>query len=201
MIYKDNQILAEAIKSYYELNGLPLDGGVTDRWARYRFGSVQAIAFPNFKLRNEALRRHDIHHIINDLDTSPEGEGLIAAWELGSGCGKYWISWFMESQALWWGILLAPRRALKLFAIGRISKNFFVTDLEQDLLKLNVGVLRSKMLPAQINQPLRFVDLLLFALAAAFGALSVVIFVPIASFFTLFGFIIGFNQRITNPNK
>ena len=82
MLYTDNQTLAEALQSYYAQNGLPSDGGIADRWARYRFGSLQSIAFPNFELRNEALRRHDIHHIINNLDTSPKGEGLVAAWEL-----------------------------------------------------------------------------------------------------------------------
>lgn len=194
MFYNDDEFISDAIARYYRDNGLPSDGGFGDKWARYKFGWIEAIAFPNFEHRKEALRRHDVHHIINNLDTSPTGEGLIAAWELGSGCGKYWISWFMESQALWWGILLAPRKTLSLFSLGRRSKNYFRTQMEPDLNHRRIGEIRSRMLPNS-NPKLTIYDLIRFGMVSFLGLVSMLIFIPIATSFTLFGFIIGANHR------
>jgi hypothetical protein len=57
----------------------------------------------------------------------------------------------MESQALWWGILFAPRKARALFSLGRKSRNYFHTELELGLEEKEVGELRSRMLPAERN--------------------------------------------------
>lgn len=193
MTYHDNELLSDGLSRYYKSNGLPSGGGLDDRWARYKFGPIQAIAFPNFKLRNEALLRHDIHHIMNNLDTSPKGEGLIAAWELGSGCGKFWISWFMESQALWWGILLSPRQALAFFALGRRSLNYFQNEMGPDLNSKTVGEIRAKMLP-HTSLDLNLRDIIRFSLVALLGIFSMFIFIPIATFFTVIGFLIGVSR-------
>ena len=191
MLYSDSELLGEGLRRYYEANNLPPDGGKKDPWARYQFGPLHAIAFPNFSLRDEALRRHDIHHVLSNLDTSPRGEGMIAAWELGSGCGRYWISWFMESQALWWGILLAYRETLGLFCLGRHSNNYFHLELGENIEKQAIGDLRKKVLPEKREMSLGIIDLALFLLTAIFGLFCLTVFVPVATFFTVFGFIIG----------
>jgi hypothetical protein len=189
MIYPDAELVSNSLKRYYELNGLPPDGGLTDPWARYKFGLFQAIAFPNFKHRVEAIRRHDVHHIVNDLDTSYLGEGLIAAWELGSGCGRFWISWFMESQALWWGILLAPRQMFSLFQKGRNSQNYFhEAFIEDHLLQSTVGELRLHLLPSEPIKSASIQGVLYFTFIAVFGLFSILIFFPIVILFTLIGF-------------
>ncbi len=195
MHYEDSELLDSALLRYYLANQLPSDGGVSDPWARYTFGNLDAIAFPNFEIRNEALRRHDIHHILNNLDTSPLGEGLIAAWELGSGCGRFWISWFMESQALWWGILLSPRQTLHFFILGRKSQNFFHNEIG-DSKKKSVGDLRSRMIPSTQDLVLSVKDVFQFGLMAALGFMCMVIFFPTVFTFTVIGFLVGANRRI-----
>jgi hypothetical protein len=199
MIYPDSELVSNSLKRYYELNGLPPDGGVKDPWARYKFGSFQAIAFPNFKHRIEAIRRHDLHHIVNDLDTSSLGEGRIAAWELGSGCGGFWISWFMESQALWWGILLDPRRMFSFYQKGRNSRNYFHEPFNEDhLFQKTVGELRSNLFPSEPVKSASIQDVLYFVFIAIFGLFSMLVFFPIVTLFTAIGFFSHTKKGSTN---
>ena len=190
MLYRDSETISHALSKYYELNGLPADGGGQDKWARYKIGPFLLIGYPNFQHRMQAIARHDIHHIINNFDTSSLGEGLIAAWELGSGCNKYWISWCMEPQAFWWGILLAPRQAYKNFVLGRNSKNLFAEKNIESCLAKTVGEIRSELLPRG-DVSANIVDLLLFILSGLLGIVMILIFIPIFSFFTLLGLVLA----------
>lgn len=188
LIYQDSEILSEARAKYLKLNGLPPDGGVNDRWARYKMGSKVLIAFPNFRHRVDAIGRHDIHHILKDLDASNLGEGLIGAWELGSGCGRYWISWFMESQALIYGLVAAPRRTWAHFLNGRHSRNFFHEPLSEAVFNQSVGSLRAQMLPSPTQRlTARARDFIALLACALLGLVSMAIFVPIATFFSVVG--------------
>lgn len=188
MLYDDTIRVESALINYYQLNNLPADGGVTEKWAKYKFGPFFLIAFPNFNLRNEAIRRHDVHHILLNLDTSSLGEGLIAAWELGSGCGKYWISWCMESQALWWGILFAPIKTMQLFVLGRHSRNYFYEPFSIEVLNKTVGKLREEFLP--VSQPtLQLIDILLFVFFALCGLILIPGFFIVVFIFSVIGLI------------
>lgn len=186
MLYEDSEPLSTALTRYYSMNGLPADGGITDKWSRYKIGGFELIAFPNFPHRVRAILRHDVHHILNNLDTSSLGEGLIAAWELGSGCGRYWISWCMEPQALWWGLLYAPKKTFQYFANGRQSKNFFNETFPLTSSEVTVGELRKQLLPENFAaSSLR--DLPTFVLCAGLGVIMIAVFIPIFIFFTLWG--------------
>jgi hypothetical protein len=187
-VYSDADKVSEARANYFASNGIPLAGGIHDKWARYKIGPFTLIGFPNFRHRMEAILRHDLHHIVLNLDTSSLGEGLIAAWELGSGCDRYWISWCMEPQALWWGILMAPRKTFALFILGRRSRNYFHEDVPANFLVQTVGDLRKHLLPDNRNS-LRasFGDVLLFVAMAVLGILMIGLFIPIFFFFTAFG--------------
>lgn len=188
MLYSNADKVSEARSSYFSSNGIPLDGGIHDKWARYKIGPLTLIGFPNFRHRMEAILRHDLHHIVLNLDTSSLGEGLIAAWELGSGCGRYWISWCMEPQALWWGILMAPRKTFALFILGRRSRNYFHETVPENFLVQTVGDLRKHLLPEKKNSlRANFGDVLLFAAMAILGTLMIGLFIPIFFFFTVFG--------------
>ncbi len=186
MLYDDSMRVESALIKYYELNNLPLDGGINDKWAKYKFGPFFLTAFPNFELRNEAIRRHDVHHILINLDTSTKGEGLIAAWELGSGCDKYWISWVMEAQALWWGVLLAPAKTFGLFLQGRHSRNYFKENFSSEVLNKTVGQIRRELLPHSIPK-FRMDDGLFFIFFAAFGIFVMPFFFLILGIFSIVG--------------
>lgn len=190
MIYSDELLVREARAKYYQLNGLPADGGIGDRWARYQIGPLTLTPFPNFAHRVRAISRHDVHHIVNDLDTSALGEGLIAAWELGSGCGQYWISWCMEPQALWWGILMAPLRTWRLFLLGRHSRNYFHQEFAENFWQKKVGVVRAELLPQAV--PAATVnDVMALAGCALLGLVLIAAFIPLFLGFTVVAKVAG----------
>ena len=199
-IYSDGEIVSTSRANYFAANGISLDGGILDKWARYKIGPFTLIGFPNFQHRLQAILRHDLHHIVLNLDTSSLGEGLIAAWELGSGCGQYWISWCMEPQALWWGILMAPRKTFALFILGRSSRNFFHETVPANFLDLPVGELRKKLLPENQNSlRTKFADVLLFAAISVLGIFMILAFIPIFFFFTIVG---GISEAVKrSPNR
>jgi hypothetical protein len=187
-IYLDEEPILDARKRYFMANGIPADGGASEKWARYKIGSLSLIAFPNFQHRMDAIVRHDLHHIILNLDTTSLGEGLIAAWELGSGCGGYWISWCLESQALWWGVILAPQKTFDLFVLGRHSKNYFHEALPEDLSQRTVGESRQQILPLEINSLTpRASDWIQFIIYCVVGISLILIFTPVFLFFTVVG--------------
>lgn len=75
-------------------------GGYDDRWARVGFGPL-TLRFPNFKARAEALRLHDINHIVTGYPPIQfKGEMELAYFECGSGLGRFWAGWLFDSFAL-----------------------------------------------------------------------------------------------------
>lgn len=188
MLYPDSESIQAARARYYEMNGLPTDGGSQDKWARYKLGNLELIAFPNFQHRIEALSRHDIHHIINNIDTSPLGEGLIGAWEMGAGCGPYWISWCMESQAMVSGLFIAPKKVFELFLNGRNSKSLYHRSIGDEVAAMTVGEMRKKLLPpASSKISATLADSVLFVAASILGIAMLAVFIPIFIVFGILG--------------
>lgn len=195
-LYQPSQLISEAKLDYYLKNGLSLDGGVNDRWAYAVFAGIRLRGFPNSRSRMEALRRHDLHHLINDCSTSQMDEALVAAWELGSGCRHYWAAWWLDLQAMGFGsIFLSPKKCLQRFVLGRNSRNFFYEPLDSSLSSLTVLQLREKMLPTQIPIT-KISDISLFAIYTWIGLLTIVFSIPIYLLFILIGAIVGDGKSV-----
>lgn len=180
----------QALDSFYENNNLPLDGGKSDPWVRYSVGRVSFTVFPNFSYREEAITRHDLHHVLNDIDTSNLGEGLIASWELGAGCKYYWFNWFMESQALWFGILRNIKGTWNHFVTGRNSKSLFEGQALDPVLEMSLSDFRSEYLPLEKELNYKISDYFLFISYALMGAFFSLLFLPVALFFSFLGLVL-----------
>lgn len=70
-----------------------------------KFGPV-SFPLPNTEARKKAVPFHDLHHIITDFRADMRGECQIAAWEIASGCGKYYVAWFLNILAFYFGPFL-----------------------------------------------------------------------------------------------
>jgi hypothetical protein len=116
--------LHEARARYFRENGFAEDGGYADAWVRVKLGPVP-IVFPNTNGRRAALLRHDLHHVATGYDTTLVGEAEIGAWELASGCGRYYAAWILNTGAVVTGLFLAPRRVYRAFRRGRRSTNLY----------------------------------------------------------------------------
>lgn len=195
-IYDNSESMKEARARYYQTVGFSDYGDVSDIWVRYKFGRWILIAFPNFDHRRYGILRHDLHHIINDLDTSILGEGLLAGWEIGSGFGHCWLARCVEPQALWWGLWHDAKKTYEYFLAGRQSKNLYLAKSLDEYLELSVGEARAALRNKHAHSKIS--DILLFAFYALFGGLMFAIFLPIYLFFIFWGFAFGLNKRLPN---
>ena len=65
-------------------NNIPVDGGEDDDWFIVKVGFI-TVKLPNPSWRKKVIHLHDIHHLLNNCDTSWKGEAYIAGWEIATG--------------------------------------------------------------------------------------------------------------------
>lgn len=143
--------LDRALAAYRLRSGFPPDGGASERLSWVLLGPL-ALPLPNPPARQVALVRHDAHHVLLDQDASLRGEAVVAAFELGSGCGRVWVAWLLQPQAMVAG-LLCPRRTVEALALGRRSANFYRQLDPAEWLDTPLAELRRRLLPATRPEP------------------------------------------------
>jgi hypothetical protein len=115
----------EVLSQFYTDNHLDSDGGNSKSFVRIDAAKNFHFYIPNSDARRKAVPLHDVHHIISGYPTSFKGECEISAWEIGSGCGKYWAAFFIDTSGVMMGIPLYFRSVLKAYARGRRTKNLY----------------------------------------------------------------------------
>lgn len=136
--------IREARADYFATAGFAQDGGYGNKWVKLKIGRL-ALAFPNTAARVRSVRLHDIHHVLTEYATTWTGEAEIGAWEIASGCGKYYPAWFLNFGAFAIGLVLAPHRTFRAFVRGRHSRNLYPGQFEERLLACTVGELRTEL--------------------------------------------------------
>jgi len=136
--------LREARARYLRDNGLDEDGGYARDWVRIKLGPVPLV-FPNTRGRRAVLLQHDLHHVATGYDTSLVGEAEIGAWELASGCRRYYVAWILNLGALLTGLVLAPRRVARAFRRGWRSTNLYHLGVDANWPDQTVGELRTRL--------------------------------------------------------
>jgi hypothetical protein len=69
---------------------------------------------------------HDINHIVTGYNTTfSEGEMSIAAFEVGAGCGRLAIVWFINLSLFGLALAVHPRQAFAAFVRGRRSASIY----------------------------------------------------------------------------
>lgn len=174
--YDPGSTMREARAHYFAVNAFGDDGGYGDAWVDFKLGPIP-FPFPNTASRIEAVRFHDLHHILTGYDTDFLGETEISAWELGAGCRDQVAAWALNLAGLAGGVLLAPRRTVRAFVRGLHSQSFYGQDLEE-LLDLTVAEARARMgVDEAANVPPTAGDLARFTAAAGVGFVAGAAFV------------------------
>lgn len=109
--------LREALQRYFAQYHFA-DGGYTERWFRIKLGPL-FIPLPNIPARVRAVKVHDVHHVLTGYRADWKGEVEIGAWELASGCGRYWVAWLLNAGSFTIGLVLYPRALWRAFREGR----------------------------------------------------------------------------------
>ena len=99
-------------------------------WA-CRIGPLQ-LWFPNFGWRRDALRAHDLHHLMAGYPMTMRGEFQMAAWELGAGRYPHWGATLFCSPLVIVGLLWSPSRMVKAYRAGRGTRSLY-SELAREL--------------------------------------------------------------------
>lgn len=161
--YDDGLKIKDALQLYFSRHHF-VNGGYDLKWFRIKVGSV-FIPLPNTKDRIAAVKIHDIHHVLTEYTATLRGEAEIGAWEIASGCGKYYVAWLLNFGSFFYGLFFFPAPLLKAFLLGRKCKTNFYHNVSYDDLLLNrtVGELRN-MLGLHEHQKNFFADYFYFML-------------------------------------
>lgn len=145
-MYSDSLKVKDALQIYFSQYHFK-DGGYNKKWFTIKLGPLY-IPLPNIKARVDAVKFHDIHHIITEYNANYKGEAEIGAWEIASGCGKYWVAWILNLGPFIIGMLFFQRPLLKAFLDGRLAKInlYHGTIYNDELLNKTVGEMRNEIL-------------------------------------------------------
>ena len=136
--------LEQARADYFRFNGFGEDGGYGAKWVDFKLGPIP-FPFPNTPQRVDAVRYHDLHHVMTGYQTDLLGEFEISAWELTSGCADKTAAWILNFGGYAAGLLVAPRRTLRAFVRGRHSQNLYRRRYDDALLARTVGEMRREL--------------------------------------------------------
>jgi hypothetical protein len=140
--YPDNLSVRAALQHYFDQYHFK-DGGYADRFFHIKVGPLM-IPLPNIPARVAAVKIHDIHHVLTGYRADWKGEVEIAGWELGGGCGRYWVAWLLNMGSFGVGLFLYPRALLRAFREGRRVPNnlYYGPGYDDALLDRSVGDVR-----------------------------------------------------------
>lgn len=117
--YPDTMTLREARERYFQRSGFTA-ATYTSTWITLPLGPLK-LPLPNFSARKEAVRIHDLNHILTGYGTDWLGEFRASAFELGMGVGRYWAGWMINAGGAAGGLLRAPGEMLRAHARGRAT--------------------------------------------------------------------------------
>jgi len=136
--------LRAARTEYFRFNGFGEDGGYNDKWVDFKLGPIP-FPFPNTPQRLDAVRYHDLHHVMTGYQTDLTGELEISGWELGSGCVHKSAALVLNLGGFALGMMIAPRRTFRAFVRGRHSQNLYRYTFDDALLDRGVGEMRREL--------------------------------------------------------
>ncbi len=144
-IYDNNLKIKDALQLYFSRYHFA-NGGYDLKWFKIKVGPVY-IPFPNTKARIEAVKIHDIHHVLTGYEAILKGEAEIGAWEFASGCGRYYMAWILNAGSFFYGMFLFPKALLRAFLRARLIKSnlYYNTVYDNELLNKTVGELKGKL--------------------------------------------------------
>jgi ubiquinone biosynthesis protein Coq4 len=188
----NNQTPHEVLAKFYNDNNLGEDGGINNSSVRIDMSPHFHFYYPNFDARRKAVLKHDIHHLLTGYSTNIKGEYEISAWEIASGCKKYWAAFILDTSGLMLGIAFYFWGTLKAFSRGRRTKNLYDDRIsDQQALNTNISDLRSQLLLDKFSKETKptFVDFILFLMFALYGLLisiASIVLLPLIIIYTIY---------------
>jgi hypothetical protein len=177
--YDASLTLRDARALYFERNGIPADGGYSQRWVKVTRNRLPLYLL-NSAPRRRAVPYHDLHHVLTGYDTSNTGEAEISAWELAAGTWPHWFAFFIDLAGLATGLLIAPLLSFRAFVRGRRCRSLYSETLSDELLSTPVGSARARLgIPSEACRG-SLADAVLFLATSILGVVALVLIVALA---------------------
>ncbi len=162
-----------------------IDGGYNSKWFKIKLGPVY-IPLPNIKMRVDAVKIHDIHHLVTEYEANMKGEVEIGAWEIASGCFNYPAAWILNLGSFSYGMIFHPRYLLLAFLRGRKCKTnlYYDTAYDETLLDKTIGELRKKIESESPKNNSSFDYLVFLLYCLLILTVSLIFFLALYKFFT-----------------
>ncbi|MDP4229548.1 MAG: hypothetical protein Q8916_03985 [Bacteroidota bacterium] len=159
--YEDRLSLREGLSEYFTRFNLG-DGGYSSRFFKINFFWKCTLTLPNLPNRVQAVKFHDLHHVLTEYETGLRGEAEIGAWEIASGCGKFWAAWLLNLGSMTYGIVLYPKAVFKAFIRGRYSGNLYHGKVYEQVLESPIREMRNELHLDGSERSARISDVLLY---------------------------------------
>ena len=135
--------LNDHLNQFYLKYNIPANGGVNDKTFEVPLPYFNLI-LPNYSWRKKMLHIHDLEHILNDQDTTWNGEMFIASWEISTGFWKNFPVCIFPLWTMGWGLWKHPSTVLKGFRRGQSDQGIAGLNFsQQSLLAMNLPKLQS----------------------------------------------------------
>ena len=171
----DSTMVGDALAAYWVAHQLPADGGATDPVFHVRIGPF-TVPLPNPPGRRRAVVFHDVNHLVTGYNTTfSQGEVVIAGFEVGAGCGPYWVVWYINLSMMALGIVFRPRDVFASFVRGRRSASIYRHGADPATLsRMSVAQVRTLLELDRQPDPVRAADRAAFA---GWGAVAAAVLV------------------------
>ncbi|HAS41479.1 MAG TPA: hypothetical protein DCS93_13440 [Microscillaceae bacterium] len=135
--------IANLLTDFYLKNGIPDNGGSDDTTFKIKILGLK-LELPNPKFRREATYIHDIHHVLNNCDTSWKGEGFISGWEVATGIWKYFPVGLLSLWAMGYSLWLYPIAVFNGFKKGKNNTGV-----------INLGLAKAELMKMEMTELIR----------------------------------------------
>jgi hypothetical protein len=182
----------ELLPAFYQQYNLDDDGGQNSSYVKIEFTEKFFLYFPNFDIRRKAVFKHDVHHIATGYTSTFKGETEISAWELASGCKRYWAAYALDLHAVMIGMIFNPAGVYRAFIKGRNTKNLYADVFtDEQLIDMPLYEIKESLLLNKYSgkEKSHFIDWILFALMLLFGliySVSSLVLLPFVLLYTAF---------------
>ena len=125
--------LREHLDNFYIQYDIPAEGGMNDKTFVVPLPFVR-LTLPNFQWRRRMLYVHDLEHILNEQDTSWQGEIFIASWEISTGFFKNFPVIIFPLWTMAWGLWVHPSAVLRGLRKGHTDRGIARLPIQKDKL-------------------------------------------------------------------
>ena len=162
--FPGNSTIAQLLPEFYRKYNLNADGGLSDSYIKIELYKNFHFYLPNIDARRKAVLKHDIHHIITGYKSDFKGETEISAWEIASGCRKYWVAIVLDLSGMAWGYAFNLPGVFRAFVRGKRTRNLYentipdnvAINMTVDQLREQLGLNNETAKSATLNETLSF---------------------------------------------